>query len=52
MTGLEWLNGKKELCERGVEFYQNKVSAFEKDLEVIRELIVLEERKPAEGMEG
>lgn len=39
MTNIEWLNEKKARCERGIEFYQNKINLLERDLEAINRLL-------------
>lgn len=49
MINLKWLNEKKEMCERGIEFYQNKVNEYKKDLGMIRELIDLAERQSGDA---
>lgn len=48
MMKTEWLKGKKESCERGIVFYQNKINALKKDLEVINSLLETEEEQPAD----
>lgn len=48
MTNKEWLNKKKELCENGIEFSCNRIKEFERELEVIKNLISLAEGQPAD----
>ena len=48
MTHKEWLNKKKELCESSIEFARSRINELERELEVIRSLICLEEGQPTD----
>jgi len=45
MAPKEWLNEKKESCERGIELYQNKIEMLELELDAIKSLIGFIEKR-------
>lgn len=46
LTEFEWLRYKKAECERGIEFYQNKIDLLKRDLGAIESLLYTAEGQP------